>query len=99
MGTSSYFWGAVTFGGGAVTFGKGGYCQIFLCIMKKSDHFRGVLTFGWTVKFTGYFLKYGKFEYRWYNAVYFTGITTCIYTELAPKLTAPASVAQSVYAG
>ena len=28
--------------------------------------------------------------------LYFTGITTCIYTELAPKLTATASVAQSV---
>ena len=28
--------------------------------------------------------------------VYFTGITTYIYTELAPKLTAAASVAQSV---
>ena len=28
--------------------------------------------------------------------LYFTGITTYIYTELAPKLTATASVAQSV---
>ena len=28
--------------------------------------------------------------------LYFTGITTFIYTELAPKLTATASVAQSV---
>ena len=28
--------------------------------------------------------------------LYFTGITTCIYTELAPKLTATTSVAQSV---
>ena len=28
--------------------------------------------------------------------LYFTGIATCIYTELAPKLTATASVAQSV---
>ena len=28
--------------------------------------------------------------------LYFTDITTCIYTELAPKLTATASVAQSV---
>ena len=27
--------------------------------------------------------------------LYFTGITTCIYTELAPKLTATASVVQS----
>ena len=32
-----------------------------------------------------------------FNPLYFTGITTyCIYTELAPKLTAMASVAQSV---
>ena len=29
-------------------------------------------------------------------SLYFTGITTCIYTELAPKLTEMASVAQSV---
>ena len=28
--------------------------------------------------------------------LYFTGITTCIYAELASKLTATASVAQSV---
>ena len=28
--------------------------------------------------------------------LYFTGITTCIYTELAPKLTEMASVAQSI---
>ena len=34
--------------------------------------------------------------YLQYTVIYFTGITTCIYTELAPKLTAAASVAQSV---
>ena len=31
--------------------------------------------------------------------LYFTGITNCIYTELAPTFTAPASVAQSVSVG
>ena len=46
-----------------------------------------------------YPIQHGSWQHghsccKWY--IYFTGITTCIYTELAPKVTATASVGQSV---